>query len=68
MMWLTELLSIFGVPQFVSTPIYFDAGMLALAGMFVWLIADLIVEEMDQRRMERSEQWFRTVVQLLRRP
>lgn len=67
MMWLADLFTILGMPQFVSTPVYFDAGLLALAAFIVWLIADLIIEELDHRRMERSEQLLKALVRLLER-
>ena len=66
-MWLADLFSVLGMPQFVSAPVYFDPRLLALAAIFVWLIADLIIEELDQRRMEHSEQWLRMLARLVQR-
>jgi len=64
MMWLADLLYILGLPQFVDAPIYFDATMLVMAVIVMWLIVDIIAEEMRQRRAERTEQWLTMLIQM----
>ena len=64
MMWLSDLFYILGLPQFTEAPIYFDVGMLVMALVVLWLIVDIVAEEMRQRRAAHTEQWLTMLIHM----
>jgi len=64
MMWLSDLFYLLGLPQFTEAPIYFDVGMLVMALVVLWLIVDIVAEEMRQRRAARTEQWLTMLIHM----